>query len=118
MNTFANFLNIYMLCYFVYVELSYKISVTYVVRTYVCTYTFVLTHSYVRARTQPSNIIKQITKQNIIQFEDVLVAMKCLHVEPCAHTTTENGSFWFCNQTLSCNFFCSFAPENEGLGAT
>ena len=39
--------------------------------------------------------------------------MKCLHGEPCADTTTDNGSFWFCNQARSCNFFCSFAPENE-----
>ena len=39
--------------------------------------------------------------------------MKCLHGEPCAHSTTENGSFWFCNQARSCNFFCSFGPENE-----
>ena len=38
--------------------------------------------------------------------------MKCLHGEPCAHTTTDKGSFWFCNQVRSCNF-CSFAPENE-----
>ena len=33
--------------------------------------------------------------------------MKCLHREPCAHSTTQNGSFWFCNQYPSCNFFCS-----------
>ena len=41
--------------------------------------------------------------------------MNCLHGEPCAHTTTENGLFWFCNQAHSCNFFCSFAPENEAI---
>ena len=23
---------------------------------------------------------------------------KCLHREPCAHTTTQKGSFWFCKQ--------------------
>ena len=33
--------------------------------------------------------------------------MKCLHGEPCAQSTTEKGSFWFCNQSPSCNFFCS-----------
>ena len=33
--------------------------------------------------------------------------MKCLHAEPCAHSTTQKGSFWFCNQNRSCNFFCS-----------
>ena len=33
--------------------------------------------------------------------------MKCLDGEPCAHTTTQKGSFWFCNQKPSCNFFCS-----------
>ena len=33
--------------------------------------------------------------------------MKCLHGEPCAQSTTQNGSFWFCNQSPSCNFFCS-----------
>ena len=31
----------------------------------------------------------------------------CLHQEPCAHSTTQKGSFWFCNQNPSCNFFCS-----------
>ena len=33
--------------------------------------------------------------------------MKCLHGEPCGHSTTQNGSFWFCIQSPSCNFFCS-----------
>ena len=33
--------------------------------------------------------------------------MKCLHGELCAQSTTQNGSFWFCNQNPSCNFFCS-----------
>ena len=33
--------------------------------------------------------------------------MKCLHGELCAQSTTQNRSFWFCNQSLSCNFFCS-----------
>ena len=37
--------------------------------------------------------------------------MKCLHGEPAAHSTTQNGSFWFCNQSPSCHFFCS---EDEG----
>ena len=36
--------------------------------------------------------------------------MKCLHEQPCAHSTTQKGSFWFCNQIPSCNLFCS---ENE-----
>ena len=33
--------------------------------------------------------------------------MKCLHGEPCAQSTTEKGTFLFCNQTPSCNFICS-----------
>ena len=33
--------------------------------------------------------------------------MKCLHGEPCAQSTTEKGSFWFCNQNPSCNLICS-----------
>ena len=33
--------------------------------------------------------------------------MKCLHGELCAQSTTQNGSFWFCIQSPSCNFFCS-----------
>ena len=33
--------------------------------------------------------------------------MKCLHGELCAQSTTQNRSFWFCNQSPSCNFFCS-----------
>ena len=37
--------------------------------------------------------------------------MKCLHGEPAAHSTTQKGSFWFCNQSPSCHFFCS---EDEG----
>ena len=37
--------------------------------------------------------------------------MKCLHGEPAAHSTTQNGCFWFCNQSPSCHFFCS---EDEG----
>ena len=37
--------------------------------------------------------------------------MRCLHGEPAAHSTTQNGSFWFCNQNPSCNFFCC---EDEG----
>ena len=32
--------------------------------------------------------------------------MKCLHGEPAALSTTQNGSFWFCGQNPSCNFFC------------
>ena len=37
--------------------------------------------------------------------------MKCLHGEPCAQSTTEKGSFWFCNQNPSCNLICS---KDEG----
>ena len=33
--------------------------------------------------------------------------MKCLHGEPAAQSTTQNGSFWFCTQNPSCNFICS-----------
>mgnify|MGYP002804323653 CR=1 FL=1 len=33
--------------------------------------------------------------------------MKCLHEEPCAQSTTQKGSFWYCNQNPSSNFFCS-----------
>ena len=33
--------------------------------------------------------------------------MKCLHGELCAQSTTQNGSFLFCIQSPSCNFFCS-----------
>ena len=33
--------------------------------------------------------------------------MKCLHGEPCAQSTTEKGSFWFCNQNSSCKLICS-----------
>ena len=37
--------------------------------------------------------------------------MKCLHGQPCAQSTTEKGSFWFCNQNPSCNLICS---QDEG----
>ena len=37
--------------------------------------------------------------------------MKCLHGEPAATSTTENGTFWFCGQNPSCNFFC---PKDVG----
>jgi hypothetical protein len=37
--------------------------------------------------------------------------MNCLHGKPAAYSTTSNGSFWFCNQNPTCNFFC---VENEG----
>ena len=33
--------------------------------------------------------------------------MKCLHGEPAAQSTTQNGTFWYCNQNPSCQFFCS-----------
>ena len=33
--------------------------------------------------------------------------MKCLHGQPCAQSTTEKGTFWFCNQNPSCNLICS-----------
>ena len=37
--------------------------------------------------------------------------MKCLHGKPASCSTTQNGSFWFCGQKQSCNFFC---PEDQG----
>ena len=37
--------------------------------------------------------------------------MKFLHREPAAHSATQKGSFWICNQSPSCHFFCS---EDEG----
>ena len=37
--------------------------------------------------------------------------MKCLHGKPAAHSTTQKGSFWFRNQSLSCHFFCSEDEE-------
>ena len=37
--------------------------------------------------------------------------MECLHGKPAANSTTSNGSFWFCGQNPSCNFFCT---EDEG----
>ena len=33
--------------------------------------------------------------------------MKCLHGEPCAQSTTQKGTFWYCNHTQNCYFFCS-----------
>ena len=33
--------------------------------------------------------------------------MKCLHGELRAQSTTQNGSFWFCNQNPSCDLICS-----------
>ena len=38
--------------------------------------------------------------------------MNCLHGHPAGNSTTQNGSFWFCNQSPSCNFFCT---EDEGF---
>ena len=37
--------------------------------------------------------------------------MKCLHGEPAASSTTENGTFVFCAQSPSCTFFC---PQDAG----
>ena len=37
--------------------------------------------------------------------------IKCLHGEPAAYSTTQNGSFWFCNQSPSNHFFCSKNEE-------
>ena len=38
----------------------------------------------------------------------VLTNQKTFSVrELCAQSTMQNGSFWFCNQSPSCNFFCS-----------
>ena len=33
--------------------------------------------------------------------------MKCLHGKAASSSTTKNGSFWFCGQNPTCNFFCS-----------
>jgi hypothetical protein len=32
--------------------------------------------------------------------------MKCLHGKAAASTTTNNGTFWFCGEKPSCEFFC------------
>ena len=37
--------------------------------------------------------------------------MKCLHGEHCAQSPTEKVSFWFYNQSPSCNLICS---KDEG----
>ena len=39
--------------------------------------------------------------------EHILIKMKCLYGKPSAQSTTQNGSFWFCNQNPSCNLICS-----------
>ena len=33
-------------------------------------------------------------------------AMECLHGKSAASSTTKNGTFWFCGQKPSCEFFC------------
>ena len=43
--------------------------------------------------------------------EENLLKMNCLHGKPAASSTTSNGSFWFCGQNPTCNFFCA---EDEG----
>ena len=37
--------------------------------------------------------------------------MLCLHGKEAIKSTTENGTFWFCNQTKKCHFICS---EEQG----
>jgi hypothetical protein len=32
--------------------------------------------------------------------------MECLHGKAAASTTTNNGTFWFCGENPSCEFFC------------
>ena len=32
--------------------------------------------------------------------------MECLHGKAAASTTTNNGTFWFCGEKPSCEFFC------------
>ena len=32
--------------------------------------------------------------------------MNCLHGKPAVCSTTSNGTFWFCGENPSCNFFC------------
>jgi hypothetical protein len=36
--------------------------------------------------------------------------MECLHCNAAASTTTKNGTFWFCGEKPSCEFFC---PEED-----
>jgi hypothetical protein len=43
-------------------------------------------------------------------YEENLLKMNCLHGKA-ASSTTSNGSFWFCGQYPTCNFFCD---EDEG----
>ena len=51
---------------------------------------------------------KYKTHSSLHSIQDIYSAkMKCLHGEPCAQSTTEKGSFWFCNQNPSCNLICS-----------
>ena len=33
--------------------------------------------------------------------------MECLHGKTAACSTTKHGTFWFCEQRPSCEFFCS-----------
>ena len=52
-----------------------------------------LYHTYINKKHAP--LVKHTTAR-----------MKCLHGEPCAHSTTQKGSFWFCNQNPNCYFLC------------
>ena len=48
------------------------------------------------------------THTSLCSIQDIYFAkMKCLHGEPCAQSTTEKGTFWFCNQNPSCKLICS-----------
>ena len=67
--------------------------------------------SHVRShvRSDVTSHVRRQTKEykTHSSLHAILIKMKCLHGELCAQSTTQNGSFWFCNQSPSCNFFCS-----------
>ena len=41
--------------------------------------------------------------------------MECLHEKPTASSTTQHGTFWFCGQKPSCNFF---GPDEDSYMMT
>ena len=46
--------------------------------------------------------------QEILSFAKML----CLHGKEATKSTTENGTFWFCNQPKECLFVCSDQQGN------
>ena len=50
---------------------------------------------------------ESILMEGILLFDG---EMNCLHGKPADHSTTSNGTFWFCGENPSCNFICA---ENE-----